>query len=103
MNAPAFLLSALLAIDGGTPRGFDGPLYRACPEAPPMQRLDGGVVLMPPERAARVACLMETCEAHRVILEEYRKDEPPPPLLMAFLAGLVLAGVAGFTVGRYSR
>jgi hypothetical protein len=46
-------------------RLFDDPLYATCPDAPPMVVLDGGWTLVPPERNARNACFMATCEADR--------------------------------------
>ena len=69
----------LSAADGGV-IGLDpnDPLYSTCPEGPPtvevtQEKVDAVPVLAPylswlllhPDRAARAACLLETCDATR--------------------------------------
>lgn len=88
------LLSILLVgqvsgVDGGVanvvaqfdaPVTFTDPIYKSCSDAPPVievsnpdggsdQMPDGGVaakwLLLPPERAARHACILASCETNR--------------------------------------
>jgi hypothetical protein len=87
-------------LDGGQASSFSASLYATCPDAPPTEKLDGGWVLMPPERAARVACLMETCEAHRRRLETHVEEAASPWWWVAAVAATVAAGAAGFVLGR---
>lgn len=105
--APRFLARVTLGIllaalpahasDGGV---WDSPLYDQCPDAPPPEAVevrgsffepvavpDGGTSwLLPPERAARVACLMKTCETRRTQLEE--GDTAPMVLVMTLAIGM---------------
>lgn len=105
------LLSLLLAaytaspdagVDAGGPK-FTVAVYDSCPAAPPVEVLDGGWVLMPPARSARLACIVATCEARQAQLRERTENAPPPPPWLAWVAGLLIAGTAGYTVGRYAR
>lgn len=80
----ALPVSAADAVDGGM--WWNDPLYVECPKAPPpAQQADGSWVL-PPERAARNACLMEACDARRRQLEPLAEG---PPVLST--AGLVMS------------
>lgn len=86
---------------------WSAPLYGSCPDAPPpepvevrgsfyepVDELDGGQSwLMPPARAARVACLMQTCETNRAALEA-GPDPTPLGLLIAVSVGMAI-GFAG--------
>lgn len=100
--ASVTLGSLLLALpayasDGGV---WDQPLYDQCPDAPlpeavevrgsffePVDHPDGGTSwLLPPARAARVACLMATCEEHRSRLEQ--GDVAPMELVLALAIGM---------------
>jgi hypothetical protein len=98
---------ALSPIDGGSP-AFSDTIYATCPDAPPVIVLDGGVAgeafagwrLMHPDRAARVACLMQTCEVDRK-LREVREDAAPPPWWWVGSVSVALGlAVAAFFLGR---
>lgn len=85
-------------IDGGAsvPAPFSDALYVTCPAAEPVVALDGGWVLMPPDRAARTACLLATCEAAR----KQTQEPLTPPSWLWWGVGLVVAGTAGYFVGQ---
>jgi hypothetical protein len=82
-------------------------LYDRCPDAPPptpvevrgsfyepVEVVDGGQSwLLPPDRAARAACLMETCRARNVQLEA---GPPVEPL------GYVIAAAVGMAAGLFA-
>ena len=107
----ALLLAAVLAgtPDGGTPDGgvpWSSPIYADCPTTAAEATVgrideDGGVVwYMPNERAARVACLLESCESHRKALETKNDNaflSERSKLILAFTAGAVVA--TGLAVG----
>ena len=76
--------------DGGT-QTFISELYGSCPDAPPSMPLDGGWVLLPPARAQRLACLMETCDVAR---QGEKKIAEEPPYWWAIGMGLFGAGLA---------
>lgn len=86
---------------------FASTIYSTCPEAPPVIVLDGGISgayagwrLMSPERAARVACLMQTCEVDRK-LREVRENAAPPPWWWVGSASVAIALAAlAFWIGR---
>jgi len=79
---------------------FASSLYSTCPDAPLAMTLDGGWVLMPPERSARVACLMMTCETDRLQKEDAAKLAPPPMWWVVGISAVVTAGAVAFGVGR---
>jgi len=96
------------AVDGGVSApgrraDFGAPLYDQClADAGAATRQADGSWLLPPTRAARNACLMETCDVRRQDLEA-----APPPLgstslvfaAIAFGVGLLIGGVAaGYVV-----
>lgn len=101
-----FLAAPARASDGGV--RFDAPLYGSCPEAPPpepvevrgsffgpVEALDGGQSwLLSPERAARNACLMATCESHRAQLEA-GPVQTPLGYVLALGIGLAAGALAG--------
>lgn len=96
-------VAPVAAPDAGTSPGSGessalAPLYATCPNAPPVEVLDGGWVLMPPERASRVACLMATCEERRKQQEADAAGAPPNWFLQA-AAVVVVVGTAAFAVG----
>lgn len=101
------LLLLLLAADGGVsfdagaPPSFDGPLYATCPDAPPLEPLDGGWYL-PRARGERLSCLMATCESDRSRREKESAVAAPPLWWVWMTTAAVAAGVAGFTIGRYT-
>lgn len=86
-------------LDAGTAPRFSDPLYSECPPASTAgaaaQREDGSWVL-PPARAARNACLMETCDARRQQLEV-----APPPLSTTSLLFAGIAAVLALALGLY--
>lgn len=103
------LISIVLAqADGGTPLpvndaggSYSAPLYETCPAAPPSLVLDGGFVLLPPERSARLACLMETCDADRARREKEMKAAPAQaPAWWALLGASVSSVIIGFTAAK---
>lgn len=112
------LIAAMLAadLDGGTPDaglGWNDPLYAECPKAPPPVQLDDGSWKLPPARAARNVCLMETCDARRRTLEPIAAG---PPMLssgslvadliiwgLGFAAGGVLFGYLGWTLKGFFK
>lgn len=63
--------AAAADVDGGTPDAgwASDPLYAECPKGPPPSQLADGSWVLPPARAARNVCLLETCEARRQQLE----------------------------------
>jgi hypothetical protein len=81
-------------------RVFERPLYASCPDAPPAIQLDGGWVLLPPERAARLACGLVACETDRRAKEEQLKAAPPPYWWLIASSAVVVVGAAMFFVGR---
>jgi len=97
-------LLALAAADGGASDaglGWNDPLYAQCPQAPPPVPLEDGSWKLPPARAARNACLAETCEARRRTLEPIAAA-PPPFSSGSLIADLMLLGLgvlAGVILG----
>ena len=92
----ALLLTLVLtSADGGIT--FDAPLYVFCPLTTQQAvTIDGGFVLLPPERAQRAACLLETCEAHRQVLEQDLGSHPAPLPWTLWAVGVAVAGGVGF-------
>jgi hypothetical protein len=77
-----------------------GVIYDACPEAPPTVSLDGGWKLMSPERASRLACIIETCEVDRKLARE-RAVGLQPTWWWLLASGLAVAAfLAGWLVPR---
>lgn len=89
---PVLLALVLGAADGGLEAPFADPLYSTCPEAPPVVELDGGAVLLPAMRAARVACLMETCDDAR---RRGKTVAETPPWWWVFASGALVVGLVG--------
>jgi len=96
----ALSLYTAAAPDGGV--RLDSNIYASCPAAPPIVEMDGGWY-MPNERAARLSCIVTACEVDRSRRAEESKNSLPPPPWMAWVAGLVIAATAGFSVGRGTR
>ncbi len=76
------LALVIAGLDGGEPLSSYVPdrhetLYSTCPDAPPTIDLDGGWKLMPPERSARLRCLLVTCETSRKLAENDQRSAPP--------------------------
>lgn len=103
----AFAVTPADPADGGVP-AFTSTLYATCPDAPPVIVLDGGVAgagfagwrLMHPDRAARIACLMQTCEVDRK-LRELREDAAPPPgWWIGVVSGALALAALAFWAGR---
>lgn len=75
-----------------------------CPEAPPLQRLDGGY-LMSDSRAARLACQLAACQEHRDVLRREIDDANPPlppelpPSWQTWTMGLAIAVFSGAVFG----
>lgn len=86
-------------VDGGI-RVFEDPIYASCPDAPPVIPLDGGWTLTPPERNARLACGLVTCETDRRLKGEQLKAAPPPGWLIGSSVAVVVVAAAAFFVGR---
>ena len=66
-------------LDAGTPDaglGWNDPLYAECPKGPPPSQLADGSWVLPPARAARNVCLLETCDARRRTLEPIAAGPP---------------------------
>lgn len=84
----SLVLPLLLAADGGTL--FSDSLYSTCREAPPVVQLDGGWVLLPPERAERNACLMATCETDR----QTRQNQSQPAQWVQVTTAIASAVIA---------
>lgn len=91
----------VLPQDGGTYELFSDPIYSTCPDGLPVQSLDGGWKLLAPSRAARVACLMATCDTDRHERKEREKVSPPPMWWEVGAALLVGGATLGFMAGRY--
>jgi len=102
----AFVLVGLLAQVDASIIGdaginvFERSLYASCPDAPPAVQLDGGWMLLPPERAARLACGLVACETDRRVKEEQLKAASPPYWWLIASGAAVVVGVAMFFVGR---
>lgn len=101
----ALVLALVLASDAGVPvdggiRVFEDPIYSVCPEAPPVIPLDGGWTLTPPERNARLACGLVTCETDRRLKGEQLQAAPPPGWLVGSSVVVVLVATVTFFVGR---
>lgn len=80
---------------------YSAPLYETCPAAPPSLVLDGGFLLFPPERAARIACLMETCESDRMRREKAMRDAPAEvPVWWQLLGVGAVSMLTGFTLAK---
>ncbi len=87
-------------VDGGAAVDFTAPLYGQCSEAPPVERVDGGV-FMPAAREARVACLMVTCESDRQRKSRLLDEQPIPPAWYLWAVGLSAALALGAVIGRW--
>lgn len=92
------------ALDGGVERvPLDrgvAVIYDTCPAAPPTVALDGGWKLLPPERAARLACIMETCEVDRKLARAELKAAAPPLWWLAVVGAAVSAFLLGWFLPR---
>jgi len=98
-----------LEFDGGAPDAgrYGDALYAQCPANDPTQPATqdaDGSWRLPPQRAARQACLLVTCDERRKQLEV-----APPPLgttsllfsAIALVVGLALGGYVGWTAARW--
>lgn len=118
VKALAIALSLILSadaraaeVDGGLDAGtldagiqlFADPLYATCPDAPPMVQLDGGWTLVPPERNARNACFMVTCETDRRQKKSDLDGAPPPQWWVVATAAVVTVAAAAFALGRATK
>lgn len=90
--------------DGGSHMPFTDALYATCPQTDELAvEVDGGWVtpssgwFLPPARAARVACLMATCE--RDEREDEKLLQQPPNWWVAQVASIVTAIGVGFGAG----
>ena len=93
----ALLLSVLGATDPDGGVDFKAPLYSQCSEAPPVERVDGGVFMSYP-REQRVACRMATCERDRRGKARRLEQQRPPPAWWLWVSGLVAAAALGFAL-----
>lgn len=92
-------------VDAGT--GWNAPLYSDCPKTDALaEQVDGGSWLVPALRAARQACLMETCREREELWESRVADVMVSiipewffPTLGALL-GLGVGIVIGYAIGR---
>ena len=75
-------------------------LYEKCPPAGPATRTLSGDWLMPHERAERLACLIETCEARRLQFEVREKEQGAPAAWWAIVLVAVSSAVGGFFLAR---
>ena len=80
-------------------RPFSDALYAECPAAPPSVRGDGGVWL-PDPRAARITCLMTTCDVSRRQTKAELDGKGPPPGWVTWVGGLATATIIGYSVGK---
>lgn len=87
-----FLLS-VAPLDGGVK--FSDALYSICPQAGPATRTLSGDWIMPHERAERLACLIETCEARRLQFEVREKEQGAPAAWWAIVLVAVSSAVGG--------
>lgn len=96
----ALLLAAVLSqADAGSADAgsrWARPLYALCPAAAPRVLLDGGWSLMPPERTARLDCIMVTADERVLQLEAV-----PPPFGSASLIFAAGLGLLGLLFGFY--
>lgn len=94
-------LGGVVALPETVARGDGGldSIYSTCPAAPPLQAIDGGWVMLFP-RAARNACLFETCEADRSRRAAEKAESPPPTQWVVWATGIVMAASAGFSLGK---
>lgn len=98
----------LSTADGGTPfpvndAGTPLPaIYGSCPAAPPVTVLDGGWILLPPERAARNACMLAACEFDRKEKEHQLETISPNVVVVVVAIGLAVgvSGTVGYFIGR---
>lgn len=86
--------------------GADSPvIVYPCPDAPLVQKVDGGYVVSD-ARAARLTCQLAACEEHRDRLLK-QKDAPDPleqletlpPSWQTWTMGIVLAAAGGAVFG----
>lgn len=89
-----------LAEHVGAAQTFTDTIYSTCPVAPPVQVLDGGWVLSPPERAARVACLMEICDVDRTRRAKEQETAPAPNSWLVTAGAAVSAAIAAYSLAR---
>jgi hypothetical protein len=100
--------SSALADAGVLAPTFSEPLYATCPEAPPAEKVTNDTWLRPPagsyilspKRAARNACLMETCDVDRQKKEQLLDGSSAPNWAVQFGIGVATGIAAGFTIGR---
>jgi hypothetical protein len=96
-----------VTVDGGQDAGSSpdaGPsrfvhVYE-CPDAPPSMELDGGWRLLPPERAARLSCIIGTCEKRVEQAQAKDRDLPPPLWFVGWAASLVLVAALAWLLPR---
>lgn len=101
-----FTLIMLAQADGGHDLAVDdagtytAQVYSTCPGAPPVQVLDGGWKLLPPERAERIACLMAVCESERDRRAKEMAATPPQPSWLVYVGTAASSFAAGFTLAK---
>ncbi|MEK7178561.1 MAG: hypothetical protein AAB721_02825 [Patescibacteria group bacterium] len=97
----AVLIAALPGFAGESPDAgrWDDPLYAECPKGPPPVQLADGSWNLPPARAARNVCLLETCDSRRRTLEPIAAG---PPMLSSgsLVVDLIIWGL-GVAAGIY--
>lgn len=93
------LIAVVAALTAAAPdAGFQDELYATCPTSSELPQLTDGGWLLSPSRAARAACLLQTCDERRLELEE------KPVLATWSRWSLYIAGVAavlGVLLGGY--
>ncbi len=89
-----------LALEATPLAPFADPIYGTCPDAPPVQVLDGGWHLLPPQRSARIACIMATCEGDRLLRKEKLQTSPPPWWWTTASGVAVTLAGAAFAAGK---
>lgn len=100
--------SSALADAGVLAPTFSEPLYATCPDAPPAEKVTNDTWLRPPvgsyilspKRAARNACLMETCDVDRQKKEQLLTGSTAPNWAIQFGVGVATGIAAGYTIGR---
>lgn len=91
---------ALADVDGGF--RWDDALYDACPSADAPTVLDGGAVVLSPERVRRLDCALVSCDVRRRELEETPPTVSTPAAVVAALGVGLLLGLAGGAYATYS-
>lgn len=96
----SLVVALILSADGGTGPDFSVPLYGSCREAPPVERVDGGV-FYPDARHERVACLLTTCDVDRQGKAKLLAEQPPPPSYVIYGLSIAAAVALGLVLGRF--